>query len=90
MNIQAIRNFMTIPVLAIALAACASITTNPAKQYDVWYAKEAKTERDYKLDQAQCSDAHQLDLRKPIVEDSLSFEGYHDCMMAKGYVLRHY
>lgn len=90
MNIQAIHSFMAIPVLAIGLAGCAGTATNPAKHYDVWYAKEAKTERDYKLDQAQCYDAHELVPRQPVALDSLSFEGYRDCMMAKGYVLRHY
>ena len=90
MNIRTIRNFMTVPVLAIGLAACASTATNPAKHYDVWYAKEAKTERDYKLDEAQCYDDHELEPRQPVALDSLSFEGYRDCMMAKGYVLRQY
>ena len=90
MSTQAIRNFITIPVLAIGLAACTSTTTNPAKQYDVWYAKEAKTERDYKLDQTQCYDAHEMQPGQPVALDSLSFEGYRDCMVAKGYVLKQY
>ncbi|MCY4213449.1 MAG: hypothetical protein OXF68_07480 [Gammaproteobacteria bacterium] len=90
MNIQAVRNLMTISVLAIGLAACAGTNTNPAKQYDVWYAKEAKTERDYKLDQAQCYGAHDMQAGRPVALDSLSFEGYRDCMTTKGYVLRQY
>ena len=92
MNIQSIRNFTLFLPLTLGIGACAGTNFDTAEHQatHVWYAKEAKTERDYKLDQAQCSDAHQLDLHKPIVEDSLSFEGYHDCMMAKGYVLRHY
>ena len=90
MNIQVIRNLITIPVLAIGLAACASNAPDLAKQYDVWYGKDAKTERDYKLDQAQCYDAHDMAPRQPVALDSLSFEGYRDCMTAKGYVLRHY
>ena len=88
MNIHAILNFMTVPVLAIGLTACTSTATDHATH--AWYAKEAKTERDYKLDQAQCSDTHQIATAQPMAKDSLSFEGYSNCMMAKGYVLRHF
>ena len=90
MNFKAIRNLITIPVLAIGLAACASSANDPNTHRYQWYAKEAKTERDYKVDQAHCHDAHEMEPGKPVALDSLSIEGYRNCMMAKGYVLRHY
>lgn len=92
MNTLAIRNLMIGLPLALGIGACAGTNLDTA-QYPathVWYAKEAKTERDYKLDQAQCSEAHEIATAEPMATDSLSFDGYHNCMLAKGYVLRHY
>ena len=92
MNIQAIRNFMIFLALAVGISACASTNFDASEHHatHVWHAKEAKTDRDYKLDQSACSDTHQVTTSEPMTKDSLSFEGYHNCMLTKGYVLRHY
>ncbi len=92
MKLRTIRNFAILLPLALGMAACASTGFDAAEQQatHAWYAKEAKTERDYKLDQAQCSEAHEIATTEPMAKDSLSFEGYHNCMLTKGYVLRTY
>ncbi len=92
MSIHAIRNLIAILPLALGLGACAGTPLDTAERQvtHYWYAQEAQTNRDYKLDQAQCSDAHEIPKAEPLMKDSLSFEGYRDCMLAKGYVLRNY
>lgn len=89
MRKQAFRNLIFFLPFAIGLGACAAGgQSNLATHF--WQADAAKTERDYRRDQSHCLQAHQLEPNAPITKDSLSFEGYRNCMIERGYVLRTY
>ncbi len=92
MNIHATRNLIAILPLALGLGACAGTNLDTAERQvtHYWYAQEARTDREYNLDQTRCSEAHEVPAAEPMVKDSLSFASYRDCMLAKGYVLRNY
>ena len=71
-------------MLAVAtLAGCSS--SNPSTHY--WEGAKAQSAGDYRRDNAQCADTTP---EEPMLEDSLSFQAYRDCMTSKGYVLRTY
>ena len=89
MNQKTFRNLMISLPLVVVLGACAAGgQSNLATHF--WQADAAKTERDYQRDQGHCSKAHQVEPTAPITKDSLSFEGYRNCMIERGYVLRTY
>ncbi len=88
MSWQVFRKLIFLP-LAVGLGACAADgQSNLATHF--WQAETAKTERDYRRDQSYCSEMHQVEPTAPITTDSLSFEGYRNCMIERGYVLRTY
>ncbi len=89
MNIQAFRKLIFFLPFVAALGACAAGgQSNLATHF--WQADAAKTERDYQRDQSHCSKAHQVEPTEPLTKESLSFEGYRNCMIERGYVLRTY
>ena len=83
------RNLMLSLPLVLGLGACATGGQSSLATH-FWQADAAKTERDYKRDQGYCSKAHQIEPSAPITKDTLSFEGYRNCMIERGYVLRTY
>ncbi len=73
-----------LPALIVAaLAGCSA--TKPSTHY--WEGAKAQSSGDYRRDNAQCADTAP---EEPMLEDSLSFQAYRDCMTSKGYVLRTY
>ena len=86
-------NLKTIKLLILIfffmlIAACATETSLQATHY--WQAQEAKTERDYKVDNGDCRHITGLEEPEAMQSESPSFEAYRDCMVEKGYVLRTY
>ncbi len=77
--------FISFPFLFMA---CAMESTLQATHY--WQAKNAKTERDYKIDNGNCQDVTGIEQIAAMQTESPSFEAYRDCMVEKGYVLRTY
>ena len=73
---------------SILFAACA--TESPLQATHFWQAKEAKTQRDYKIDNGNCQDSNGIKQPATMQQESPSFEAYRDCMVEKGYVLRTY
>ena len=88
MNIQKFLNHLIFIVFFSFLSACANSVQSRAPHY--WQAETAKTERDYKIDRGACSRQHGIDDAEAMPSDSISFEAYRDCMVARGYVLRTY
>ena len=70
------------------VAACATSPKEIPTHY--WQAKEAKTERDYRIDNRGCHEEFGMDEDASFPTGSPSFEAYTHCMVEKGYVLRTY
>ena len=88
MKFQKVFNLLICSVFLAFLGACTSDIQSRATHY--WQAETAKTERDYKIDHGACSREHRIDDAEAMPADSISFDAYRDCMVAKGYVLRTY
>ena len=78
---------LLIPFFTLTVA-CATESSLQATHY--WQTKEAKTERDYKIDNGTCQDNTGIEQPTTMQSESPSFEAYRDCMVEKGYVLRTY
>lgn len=88
MNKKISRNILIlIPFSALAVACSTSPIERPTHY---WQAKEAKTERDYKVDNNACHEQFGIDEATPLPTESPSFEAYSHCMIDRGYVLRSY
>ena len=88
MNKQAFRTLLIFISFFSVVAACSTSPVETPTHY--WQAKEAKTERDYKIDHGTCHEQFGIEEHTPLLTESPSFEAYSNCMVEKGYVLRTY
>ena len=88
MNKQSIRNILILMTFSSIFVACSTSSNLAPTHY--WQAKEAKTGRDFRVDNRTCHEEFGIEEATPLPSESPSFEAYSHCMIEKGYVLRTY
>ena len=80
--------FVTFLAVAAIAGGCAATAEQAPTHY--WDAADAKTQRDYRSDDAQCATSNGAESQGEMSLSSDSFQAYRDCMIGRGYVLRTY
>ena len=88
MSKQNFRNLLILIPFSLLFAACASNGIQHPTHF--WQATDAKTERDYRIDNESCHEQFHVEESTQMHAESPSFEAYRDCMVEKGYVLQSY
>ena len=88
MSKQNFRNLLILITFPLLFAACASNDLQHPTHY--WQAKDAKTERDYRVDNDVCHQQFGDEEPTLMLAESPSFEAYRNCMVERGYVLQSY
>ena len=88
MNKLNARNLLILISFSALIAACSTSPREHPTHY--WQATDAKTEREYRIDNDTCNSQLGIDDAIPMPTESPSFEAYRNCMVEKGYVLRSY
>ena len=82
------RNLLILIPFSLLFAACSSTEVQHPTHF--WKATEAKTERDYRIDNGACHEQFGVEESTEMFAESPSFEAYRNCMVEKGYVLQSY